>query len=121
MIAVIWAFVVGGGLAVIAQLILDLGVGRVTPAHVLVGAVVVGAILSGLGLYSPLVQLGGAGATIPLLGFGHALVQGSLRDFTLRGWVGLLTGGFTATAIGLSTVVILGFLAALLFNPKRKY
>lgn len=121
MIRVFWAFVVGGGLCVLAQLALDLGVGKVTPAHVLVGSVIVGAVLSGLGLYSALAALGGAGATVPLLGFGHALVQGNLKDFTQRGWVGLLTGGFTATALGLSTVVVLGFLAALFFNPKRKY
>ncbi|HEY3316563.1 MAG TPA: SpoVA/SpoVAEb family sporulation membrane protein [Bacillota bacterium] len=119
MMKVVMAFVIGGGLCVLAQLVLDLG--RVTPAHVLVGAVVIGAILSGFGLYSPLVHLGGAGATVPLLGFGHSLVQGVLRDFTLRGWPGLLTGGFSAAAVGLSTVIILATLAALVTRPKRKY
>lgn len=121
MTTILWAFVVGGGFSVIAQLVLDFGAGKITPAHVLVGSVIVGAILSALGLYSPLVALAGAGATVPLLGFGHTMVQGILRDFTIRGWVGLFTGGFSAAAIGLSSVVIFGFLAALFFNPTRKY
>lgn len=113
----IMAFVIGGLLALSAQMVLDLT--RLTPAHVMVLFVVLGAVLSGIGVYQPLVEIGGAGATIPLTGFGHSLVQGIMEDVRRQGFSGIFTGGLRATAMGLSAAVVFGFLMALLFNPKN--
>jgi len=110
------AFIVGGIICVIGQLLMD-AVG-LTPAHVLVLFVVLGAVLSGLGLYQPLVELGGAGATIPLPGFGHALVTGTIEDIDKFGFIGLFTGGLRATAAGVTMAVVMGLMMSLLFNPK---
>lgn len=112
------AFLVGGALCTVAQLVLDLA--QLNPAHVMVLFVSLGAVASGLGLYEPLVRLAGAGATVPLPGFGHSLVQGIMKDIGSKGWLGLFTGGFTATATGLSVAVVFGWLMAVLFNPKGK-
>lgn len=113
---VLVAFLVGGALCATAQLILDIT--KVQPAHVMVLFVVLGAVLSGLGLYGPLVQTAGAGASIPLAGFGHVLVQGIAEDVTHRGAVGLLTGGFRAASLALSAAVFFAWLMSLLFNPR---
>jgi len=112
----VWAFVVGGLLCVLAQLVLDLT--RLTQAHVMVLFVSLGAVVSGLGWYKPLVELGGAGAMIPLPGFGHALVQGIMKELPKSGWIGLFTGGLSATAFGLTVAIVAGYGVALLFNPK---
>jgi stage V sporulation protein AE len=112
----LFAFLIGGLLCVAAQLVLELT--SLTPAHVMVLFVSLGAVVSGLGLYQPLVDLGGAGATIPLPGFGHALVQGILKAISQEGALGLLTGGFTATAAGISVAILASWVAALLFDPK---
>ena len=112
----LWAFVVGGLLCVAAQLLLDLT--KLTPAHVMVIFVMLGAAAGGLGLYGPLIKLAGAGATVPLPGFGYALVQGVTEDLDKFGPVGLLSGGFRATATGLGAAVVFGYLVAVLFNPK---
>lgn len=112
----LWAFVVGGLLCVAAQLVVDLT--GLTPAHTMVTFVSLGAVASGLGLYDPLVQLAGAGAAIPLPGFGHALVQGILREITQEGFVGIFTGGLKATALGLTAAILFGYLMAVAFNPK---
>ncbi|MCL6450120.1 MAG: stage V sporulation protein AE [Acetobacteraceae bacterium] len=114
----VWAFVVGGGLCVVAQLLLDLTPDALTPAHVMVIFVSLGALLSGLGLYQPLVDLAHAGATVPLPGFGHALVQGILKEAGREGWLGLVTGGLKATALGLTAAILVGYVVALLFNPR---
>jgi stage V sporulation protein AE len=115
----LWAFVIGGLLCVAAQLVMDLT--RLTPAHVMVLFVCVGAVLSGLGLYAPLVALGGAGATVPLPGFGHSLVQGIVKEVARKGLLfGLFSGGLSATAIGISAAVIFGYLMALLFDSRGK-
>ncbi|PZN07187.1 MULTISPECIES: SpoVA/SpoVAEb family sporulation membrane protein [Thermaerobacter] len=111
------AFVVGGLLCTLAQLVLDLTPPRFTQGHVMVLFVVLGAVAGGLGLYRPLVELAGAGATIPLPGFGFALVEGALQGAS-RGLGGILAGGLGATALGLTVAILGGLLTALLFNPK---
>lgn len=110
------AFVVGGLICVAAQLILDLG--KINPAYVMVGFVCAGAVISGFGLYKPLVDAGLAGATIPLPGFGHALYQGIVEEVARVGPLGLLTGGLKATSLGITVAVIAGVIVSILFNPK---
>ncbi|NLZ93363.1 MAG: stage V sporulation protein AE [Firmicutes bacterium] len=110
------AFVVGGAICVVGQILLD--VFRLTPAHMTVTLVVVGAILGGLGLYEPLVKFAGAGATIPISSFGNSLVKGALAEAESTGLVGVLTGIFEVTSAGISSAIIFGFLASLLFKPK---
>ncbi|KJS18492.1 MAG: stage V sporulation protein AEB [Peptococcaceae bacterium BRH_c4b] len=112
----IWAFVVGGLICVIGQLMLD--VAKLTPAHVMSILVVAGAILDGLGLYEPLIDFAGAGATVPITSFGNALVHGAMAEAQRTGLVGILTGIFEVTSAGISAAIIFGFLAALLFKPK---
>lgn len=110
------AFLIGGAICVVAQLFLDLT--RINPAYVMVLFVCLGAVLSGLGLYAPLVEIGGAGATVPLPGFGHALYQGIIRDVAETGAVGLLTGGLRAGALGLTIAVLSALVVAAAFRPK---
>lgn len=112
----ILAFVVGGLMCVLAQLTLDLG--KLTGAHVMVLFVVLGAVASGLGLYEPLIKFAGAGASIPLPAFGHALVQGMLKGARAGGFAGLLTGGLSATAMGLTVAILFGLAMALVFRPR---
>ena len=111
-----WAFVVGGGLCVVGQLLIDLT--AMTPARVLVGYVTAGVALSALGLYGPLVDFAGAGATVPLLGFGHLLAQGMAEAVAQDGLAGVLTGGFSAAAGGVVASLTAGFAAALLARSK---
>ena len=117
---VVAAFVVGGLICVLAQLIIELTPYSITPAHILVGYVVGGAILSGLGWYQPLVDLAGAGATVPLSGFGHALAQGAIAGVQESGLIGAFTGGLTATAGGITAAIFFGFLVALVCKPTPK-
>lgn len=112
------AFLVGGLLCLIGQLVMDLTKPAITPGHILVGYISVGALLSGLGLYQPLVDLAGAGATIPLSGFGHSLTQGTLKAAEESGLLGAISGGVEATAAGITAAIIFGYVAAVLFNPK---
>lgn len=113
----IMAFVIGGLICVIGQLIMDLTPTKVTTAHMLVGYVTGGAILSALGLYQPLVDLAGAGATIPVSGFGHALAQGAIEAARTRGLMGAISGGIEATALGVATAVVFGYVFAVMFKP----
>jgi stage V sporulation protein AE len=108
----------GGTLCLIGQLIMDLTKPDITPGHMLVGYVTGGAILSGLGLYQPLVELGGAGATVPLSGFGHLLAQGALNGVHEKGLVGAFSGGVEAAAAGIAASIVFGYIMAVLFNPK---
>ncbi len=110
------AFGVGGALCALAQLVLDLS--KLTPAHVMVLFVVLGALASGVGLYTPFAKFAGAGALVPLPGFGHALVQGVVEDVKAKGFLGIFTGGLRATAAGLKAAIIFGFLAALISRPR---
>lgn len=112
------AFLIGGGLCLIGQLVMNLTKAEITPGHILVGYITIGAILSGLGLYQPLVDIGGAGATIPLSGFGHLLTQGSLRAVETAGLLGAISGGVEAAAAGITAAIVFGYLAAVIFNPK---
>lgn len=114
--SLVYAFLVGGALCAVAQVVVDTT--EANPAFVMVSAVSIGAVLSGLGLYGPLVKFAGAGATTPLLGFGHSLVTGMLEDARRMGWFGLFTGGLRATAPGIMTAIVFGYLMAVLFNPK---
>lgn len=112
----IWAFVVGGGICVIGQLMFD--VFKLTPAHTMSTLVVVGAVLGGLGLYEPLIKFAGAGASVPISSFGNALVTGALMEAEKTGVIGVLTGIFEVTSAGVSAAIIFGFLGSLIFRPK---
>ena len=111
-------FLVGGLLCAIGQLGLSLT--RLTSARILVVYVTAGVILGGLGLYEPLVDWAGAGATVPLTGFGYALAQGARKAVAEQGLLGAFTGGITATAGGIAAAVLFGYLFALLARPKTK-
>ena len=111
-----WAFVVGGIICVIGQLLFD--VAKLTPAHTLSLLVVAGSILAGFGLYEPLIDFAGAGATIPITSFGNSLVNGAMQEAKEHGLVGVLTGMFEVTSSGISSAIIFGFIGALLFKPK---
>ena len=112
------AFLCGGGLCLIGQLLIDKT--KLTPARILVIYVVAGVVLGGLGLYRPLADLCGAGATVPLTGFGYNLARGVAKDVAERGFLGILQGGVTAAAGGIAAAVFFGYLAALLFKAKPK-
>lgn len=112
------AFLIGGSICVIGQLVMDLTKPGITPGHILVGYITIGALLSAVGLYQPLVDLGGAGATIPLSGFGHSLAQGAIKGVQEKGILGIFSGGLAATAAGITAAIVFGYLAAVLFNPR---
>jgi len=114
----IWAFVVGGIFCVIAQILIDKT--ALTPARILVAYVTAGVILGALGLYKPLVDFAGAGATTPLTGFGYLISKGVKEAVDKQGLLGALTGSFTAAAGGISAALVFGYLAALLFRGKPK-
>lgn len=110
------AFLVGGLICVVGQLLMDLT--EYTPAHILSSFVVLGAILSGFGLYDPLIKFAGAGATVPITSFGNALVQGVLEEVQKDGLIGVLSGIFNVTSAGISAAIVFGFLTAVIFKPK---
>lgn len=112
------AFLCGGALCAVGQIIIDKT--QLTPARILTGYVVVGVLLSALGLYEPLVQWGGAGATVPLTGFGHSLAKGVREAVSTDGWLGIFTGGLSATAGGIAAAVVFGVLMAAVFRPGDK-
>jgi len=118
MLMYIKAFVVGGILCAIGQVLILKT--QLTSARILVGYVTTGVILGALGIYKPLVDFAGAGATVPLLGFGYSLARGSLEAVREIGVLGAFTGGITATAGGISAALFFGYLAAILFKPKMK-
>ncbi|ATW28538.1 stage V sporulation protein AE [Candidatus Formimonas warabiya] len=112
----IWAFIIGGGICVVGQIMMD--VFRLTPAHTMSTLVVIGSILGGLGLYDPLVKFAGAGASVPIVSFGNSLVKGALLEAQNTGIIGVLTGIFEVTSAGISAAIIFGFMGALIFRPK---
>ena len=112
------AFVIGGALCVIAQLLIDYT--KLTPAKILVGYVVLGVVLGGLGIYQPLVDFAGAGASVPLLGFGNTLAKGVREAIAESGFLGIFTGGLKATAGGITMAIFAGLFASLIFKPKDK-
>ena len=112
------AFLCGGLLCALGQIIIDKT--KLTPARILVGYVVAGVLLQALGLYEPLADWGGAGATVPLTGFGYSLAKGVEQAVAQQGLLGALTGGLTATAGGITAAMLFSLLAALLFKPGDK-
>lgn len=112
------AFIIGGLICVIGQLIMDLTKANVTPTHVLVGFVTGGVILGGLGLYEPLVKIAGAGATVPLSGFGYNLAKGAIEGAQQGGMLGAMSGGLENAALGIGAALLFGYLTAVVFNPK---
>ena len=114
----VWAFLVGGAFSVVAQILIDKT--KLTPARILVSYVVAGVILSGLGLYGPLVEFAGCGATTPLAGFGHLMAEGVRRAVNARGLLGALSGGIAASAAGITAALMFGLLSAVFFRGKPK-
>ncbi|SDG85696.1 stage V sporulation protein AE [Aneurinibacillus thermoaerophilus] len=110
------AFFVGGLICVIGQLLLDIA--RLTPAHVMSILVATGAVLDGLGLYDPLIEFAGAGATVPITSFGHALYHGAWQKAEQTGIIGLIAGIFEVPSAGISAAIAFSFFAALIFKPK---
>lgn len=114
----VWAFLIGGLLCAIGQVLIDLT--KLTPARILTSYVVAGVILGGLGWYQPIVDLAGGGATVPLTGFGNLLAKGVREAVDQNGILGVFMGGFTNAAVGLSAAVFFGLLAALIFKSGSK-
>ena len=112
------AFLVGGTLCLAAQLLIDYT--KLTPARILVSYVVLGVILGGTGIYQPLVDFAGAGASVPLLGFGNTLAKGVREAVAESGFLGIFTGGLKATAGGITAAIFAGLLASLIFKQKDK-
>ena len=115
---IIWAFAVGGALCVIAQILIDKT--ALTPARILVSYVCCGVLLTGLGIYEPLVRAAGCGATTPLTGFGYSIATGVREAVDQRGAVGILTGGLSATSGGITVTMVMALTMALLFKSKQK-
>ena len=114
----VWCFLCGGLLCLIGQVLIDLT--KLTPARILTGYVVAGVVLQAVGLYQSLVDWAGAGATVPLTGFGYSLAKGVAKAVGEQGLRGFITGGLTATAGGIAAAVVFGLLMALLCKPKEK-
>ena len=112
------AFLVGGAICLIGQLLIDKT--KLTPARILVSYVVIGVLLGAVGLYEPFAEFAGAGATVPLTGFGNTLAKGVREAVDKQGFLGVFTGGLKATAGGIAAAIVGGLLAAILFRPKDK-
>lgn len=112
------AFLVGGGLCLIGQILIDKT--KLTPARILVAYVVIGVILGGIGIYEPLAEFAGAGATVPLTGFGSTLAKGVRVAINEVGFIGIFTGGLKASAGGITAAILAGLIAAFLFKAKDK-
>jgi stage V sporulation protein AE len=112
----LWAFLVGGAICVLGQICFD--VFKLTPAHTMTLLVVLGAIGDGVGIYDPLIEFAGAGASVPITSFGNALVHGALDEMKKTGWIGVITGIFKVTSAGISAAIIFSFIAALFVKPK---
>ncbi len=114
----LYAFLVGGFICLIGQVLIDYT--RLTPARILVSFVVSGVILTAIGIYDPIVKFAGAGATVPLVGFGYSLAMGVQEGIAQYGLIGALSGGLTATAAGITASIAFGIIMALLFKPGDK-
>lgn len=113
-----YTFIIGGIICVIGQILMDTT--KLTPPRILVIFVVSGAILTGLGLYQPLVELANNGATVPLPGFGYNLAKGAMDGAAKEGLMGAITGGIKNTAAGVTAAVVFGYLVAIIFTPRSK-
>ena len=111
----LWAFLVGGFLCLIGQVLIDYT--KLTPARILVAYVVAGVALTAVGVYGPIVEFAGAGATVPLTGFGYSLAMGVREAVAQYGLIGALNGGLTATAAGISAAIFFGFVMSIIFKP----
>lgn len=111
-------FIVGGVICIVGQILLDCT--KLTNGKIMVLFLVVGAILQAIGVYGPLVDFAGAGATVPISGFGYALAKGAMESVKSEGILGALNGGLTATASGITVAIVFGYLAALIASPKSK-
>lgn len=111
-----WAFVVGGLICVIGQIMFD--VFKLSPAHTLSILVIAGAIFDGVGWYEPLIDFAGAGATVPITSFGNSLVHGAMQEAEKHGLIGVVTGMFEVTSAGISAAIIFGVIGAIIFKPK---
>jgi stage V sporulation protein AE len=111
-----WAFVVGGLICVIGQIMFDIF--KFNPGQTLTILVIAGAVLDGLGLYEPLIDFAGAGVTVPITSFGNQLVHGAMQEAEQHGLIGVVTGMFEVTSAGISAAIIFGVIGALLFKPK---
>lgn len=118
LISYLKTFLVGGTICLIGQLLIDFT--KLTPARILVSYVVAGVILGGLGWYQPLIDFAGAGATVPLTGFGSLLAKGVREGVRQDGFIGVITGGLTETAAGITTAIFAGLIVSLLFKSKDK-
>lgn len=114
----LWAFIIGGILCAVGQVLIDYT--KLTPARILVSYVVAGVIISAFGWYQPFVDFAGCGASVPLTGFGHLLADGVRKAVDKDGFLGVFTGGLTASAGGVSAALIFGFIVSLCFKPKDK-
>ena len=114
----LWAFIVGGAICVVGQVLISKT--NMTPARILVLFVTTGVVLTAVGIYEPLVEFGGAGAEVPLTGFGYALAKGAFTGVDETGILGALTGGVKGTAGGIAAAVLFGYLIAVIFKPKTK-
>ena len=114
----LWAFLVGGALCLIGQVLIDRT--ALTPARILTGFVVAGVALSAVGLYEPLAEFAGAGATVPLSGFGHLMAKGIREAVDKDGAMGILTGALTAAAGGVAAAIVFSLIAGLISKPKEK-
>ncbi len=114
----LWAFIIGGLFCAVGEVLIDYT--KLTPARILVTYVVAGVVLGALGWYDPLAEFAGAGATVPLTGFGNVLADGVREAIDLHGFVGIFTGGLSAAAAGITTAIIFGLLVALVFRSKEK-
>ena len=114
----LWAFLVGGAICAVGQLLIDFT--KLTPARILTGYVVAGVVLSALGLYRPLADFAGAGASVPLTGFGHALAEGMKKAVDENGFAGVFTGELTAAAGGIAAALLAGLAASLVFRQRDK-
>ena len=112
------AFLVGGALCLVGQILIDKT--KLSPARILVGYVVCGVLLGALGVYEPLVDFAGAGASVPLTGFGYTLANGVKKAVTEDGFLGIFGGGLKATACGITAAIIAGLVVSLIFKPKDK-
>ncbi|MBM7701662.1 stage V sporulation protein AE [Metabacillus iocasae] len=110
------AFVVGGAICIVGQLLLDFA--KLTPAHVMSSFVVAGAILDGFGIYDKFIEFAGAGATVPITSFGHSLLHGAMSQSEEHGFIGIAMGIFELTSAGISSAILFAFMVALIFKPK---
>ena len=114
----VYVFLVGGLLCAIAQILIDRT--KMTPARIMVSYVVAGVILTGVGIYEPIVKFANAGATVPIIGFGYSLAQGAQKLSGEKGWLGVLGGGVSGTGTGIAAAILFGMLFSVISKPKSK-